>query len=361
MKRNATIVTDLESSGAAFYVRMLARAVENADPGIAVTRFRPAAMLTGNTPALWHVHWPESVATSRSMRRAAVDVLAFALSLRAARRAGTPIIWTAHNLEPHESHRRWAAEQLMRSVVARLHGWISLSRAAVPLAIQRYPRLAQLPQLVVPHGHFADVYPAAPNRAEARAVLGLPSAARVLLFFGNIRSYKNVPGLLRAFRSMHDERLQLVIAGAPYDRETRRVVEDAAAGDPRIRLRLEHVPEADVPLLFGAADGVVLPADRILNSGSVLLALSFGVPVLAPATPVLRELRDQVGHSAVRLFDSPIDDSAVAGFLSNLPHERASIIRQVRLTHDWGRIGSATASFYRSLMAEHPQPGAAHE
>lgn len=356
MKRNATVVTDLESSGDAFYVRMLARAVEKADPGIAVTRFRPAAMLTGDAPALWHVHWPESVATSRSPGRAAVDVLAFALSLRAARRTGTPIVWTAHNLEPHESHRGRAAERLMRSVVARLDGWISLSRAAVPLAIAKHPRLARLPQLVVPHGHFADVYPAAPDRAEARGVLGLPADPGVLLFFGNIRTYKNVPGLLRAFRSMPEERLLLVIAGAPYDRETRRAVEDAAAGDARIRLRLEHVPEADVPLLFGAADGVVLPADRILNSGSVLLALSFGLPVLAPDTPVLRELRDQVGHSAVRLFDAPIDGAALAGFLADLPRDRASIVRQVRLTHDWRRIGSATASFYRSLMADHSQP-----
>lgn len=350
MTRKATIATDLASSGDAFYVRMLARAVENADAALEVTRFRPAAMLSGPAPAVWHVHWPESVATSRSIGRAAVDVVAFAASLRAARRAGTRIIWTAHNVEPHESHRGWAADRLMRSVVARLDGWISLSRAAVPLAIRRYPRLAQLPLLVVPHGHFVDVYPPAPGRDEAREALGLPADARVLLFFGNIRAYKNVPGLLRAFRSTHDEQLRLVVAGAPYDRQTRHAVEEAAAGDARIRLRLEHIPEADVPLLFGAADGAVLPADRILNSGSVLLALSFGLPVLAPNTPVLRELRGQIGHSAVRLFDSPIDGPALAGFMADLPPDREPIIRQVRLTHDWARIGSDTASFYGTLM-----------
>ena len=348
--RKATVVTDLASSGDAFYVRMLARAVEAADPGLAVARFRPAAMLTGSAPALWHVHWPESVATSRSASRAAVDTLAFALALRAARRKGTRIVWTAHNIEPHESHRGWAADRLMRSVVERLDGWISLSRAAVPLAVARFPRLARLPLLVVPHGHFADVYPPAPAIGEARKALGVPVDARVLLFFGNIRAYKNVPGLLRGFRSTQDERLRLIVAGAPHDRDTRRGVDAAAAGDPRITLRLEHIPETDVPLLFGAADGAVLPAERILNSGSILLALSFGVPVLAPDTPVLRELREQVGHSALRLFDSPIDGSALVAFAARLPQDREPIVRQVRLTHDWKRIGAATASFYRTSI-----------
>ncbi|HEX6589369.1 MAG TPA: glycosyltransferase [Longimicrobiales bacterium] len=346
----ATIVTDLAASGDAFYVRMLARAVQRADAGLRFVRFRPSAMLTGRAPDVWHMHWPESVATSRSGTRAALDVAAYALSLRAARRGDTRIVWTVHNLAPHERLQRRSADRLMRNVVERLDGWISLTEAAVPLALDRFPALARLPRLVVPHGHYADVYPPAVERAEARSRLGIAPDARALLYFGNIRPYKNVPGLVRAFRAVADERAILLVAGAPYDARVQRDVEAAAAGDARIRLRLAHVPESEVPLLFGAADRAVLPAERILNSGSMVLSLSFGVPALAPSTPVLRELREQAGAAALTLFEPPLDAAALAAFLAQTPPEREPLIQRLRTAHDWNRIGSATARFYRSVM-----------
>lgn len=346
---SATILTDL-NGGCNAYVRLLARALESADAGLSVTRFRPRTLLTAPRPALWHLHWPENLATRPAPVRAALDGLAFRFALRAARLRGVPIVWTVHNLNPHERNRARLAEATMRSVVRRLDGWISLSEAAVPLAVERFPRLTGLPRLVVPHGHYAHVYPPAAPAAEARSALGVEGDARVLLFFGRIRPYKKVPQLLHAFRSLPDPRLRLVVAGEPSDRDARRAVEHAARQDPRVRLRLHRVPDDHVPLLFGAADGAVLPADRILNSGSVLLALSFGIAALVPDTPVLRELRTQVGPESVQLYAGAISAQALAGFVARLPQPRAPIIESARETHDWRRIGSATALFFRSLL-----------
>jgi beta-1,4-mannosyltransferase len=80
----------------------------------------------------------------------------------------------------------------------------------------------------------------------------------------------------------------------------------SVADDPRIRLKLEFVSDRDVPLYMGAADVVVLPFDSILNSGSMLLALSFNRAVLAPRMGSLPEIQSRVGARWVTLYEGAL-------------------------------------------------------
>jgi glycosyltransferase involved in cell wall biosynthesis len=51
-----------------------------------------------------------------------------------------------------------------------------------------------------------------------------------------------------------------------------------------------------------AADCCVFPFHRIENSGSVILAMGFGLPVIVPNTPVMRE---KVSSTGGFLFEHP--------------------------------------------------------
>ena len=97
----------------------------------------------------------------------------------------------------------------------------------------------------------------------------LEENASIVLFFGQIRPYKNIPELIRVFSRLQrtDARL-LIVGGVSNDRLEREVRE--AASDERVLLRLGPIPDDQLHRYLAAATLVVLPYREILNSGSAL-------------------------------------------------------------------------------------------
>ena len=87
------------------------------------------------------------------------------------------------------------------------------------------------------------------------------------------------------------------MAGACADAAYRAtLVELAVAAGERAILRLERIPDEEMATYLEAADFAAFPFREVTNSSSVLLAQSFGLPVLIPdlavvARPARRRLR----------------------------------------------------------------------
>ena len=113
--------------------------------------------------------------------------------------------------------------------------------------------------------------------------------------FRPVQEYKGVDDLLSAFSAIPDGiAAHLTVAGKCDDPELRsRLHELADTTGARVVLRLEHVPEEEVALLFAATEVVVLPFRRVTTSGSAMLALSHGKPLIVPDLPGLADLPDK--------------------------------------------------------------------
>jgi glycosyltransferase involved in cell wall biosynthesis len=105
-----------------------------------------------------------------------------------------------------------------------------------------------------------------------------------------VRPDKELELVLDAFASIEDPRMALVVAGRIKDERSARLIGAAAARDPRIRSRLGLVPRGQVAELFGASDAAVLGRGQVWTSGSLILALSLGVPVVASRLPIHEDL-----------------------------------------------------------------------
>ena len=127
-----------------------------------------------------------------------------------------------------------------------------------------------------------------------------------------MQDYKGVDLLLEAVRSSQPKlALRLVIAGSCPDRHLRRQLEALADGiDPPVVARFERIPDDELQIYLRAADVAALPFRRITNSSSLLLVLSFGLPVVIPALP---ELDDVPEGAAIRY--QPGDPAALAAAL----------------------------------------------
>jgi beta-1,4-mannosyltransferase len=247
-----------------------------------------------------HIHWPEvtfNTATSTVQARLQARLLLAAIDV--ARRRGAKLVWTVHNLRSHEKKYPEAEQLFWRRFVPRVDAVIALSGSGLEAVCQRFPELGRLPGFVIPHHHYRGEYEDVISREQARARLGLSRDAAVMVFFGRVVEYKNLPALVEATRALPstlgERELKLVVAGKPRTEKLERELRAASAGDPRILLDLARVPRDQAQVYFRAADLIVLPYREILNSGSAVLALSFDRPVLMPALGAAEDLKALVG------------------------------------------------------------------
>jgi glycosyltransferase involved in cell wall biosynthesis len=195
-------------------------------------------------------------------------------------KSGGRVAYTVHNVEAHEGENpadRWGTARLIQLAdVVHVHDASTAEAVAA-----RFGRRTGV--VVIPHGHYIDSYPNTVSRAAARGRLGLPDGAFVYLALGLLRPYKGLEELIPAFRSLPADDAVLLMAGIPSPADYAQALHELAGGDARIRLIPRFVPPEDVQLYLNAADICVLPYRQITTSGAAVLALSFGVPVLAPA------------------------------------------------------------------------------
>jgi glycosyltransferase involved in cell wall biosynthesis len=327
------------------YVRRLAAVLEHRDATIDEFSYKRALR---HRYDVLHLHWPDSHLVSRRWYGALVKHARFAALILWLRLRGTKVIWTLHNLKPHDANH-WLSERLFPLWVPRLCTHIiALTSDGLNAARTLYPSLNSKMAAVIPHGHYRDDYAPAPARHEARAQLGLPTDRFTFLFFGNVRRYKNVPQLIQEFRALRRNDVQLVIAGLPGHGVEAHELDQLREGDERISLRLNFIPESAVPLYFGAADAVVLPFDSILNSGSVLLALSFNRRVLAPRLGALPEIQHEVGGDWLSLYDGALTADMLERLqLAQSARPDDQVERANLASFGWHAIAERTLDFYR--------------
>jgi glycosyltransferase involved in cell wall biosynthesis len=299
---------------------------------------------------LVHLHWPESPLNKRRRRAAVFRSVQVLVVLVRLRRAGVRVVWTAHNLRSHFGRYPRAERLWWKAFLPLVDGWISLSSTAAEATVRAHPRLAGVAHAIVPHGHYRDAY-GDTDRIRARVGQGLAEDERLVLFLGRVKPYKGVLELCEAFRALSGPHLRLLVAGRCDEPLLASKVSAVAAGDRRITLRLEEIPETEISTLLRAADLVVLPFRDVLNSGSALLALSFDAPVLCPRRGALGELAAAL-PGWVTAYDGPLTAGLLAEQLSApRPPGRPDLG-----AFDWARIAEQTHDFYRAVLGHGRTP-----
>lgn len=323
-----------------------------AQRGFEVREFSLPGLVLGGVD-IWHIHWPDLSLNAGPLPRRVRRALTFLVKLAIARIRGVRVVWTVHNLRPHD----WVMDRVQRCVHAAflrsISAFISLTESAKQAAEDQYPALRNVRSFVVPHGHYAGVYPDRVDRVGARAALGLPVAAKVYLFFGQIRPYKNLPALIDAFAGIGDADAFLLIAGNPFEAEYGRRIAELAARRERVVCELGLVPNERVQFFMRAADLVVLPYQEILNSGAALLALSFRRPVLVPCVGSMAELEKTFGERWVCTYAGALSPEHLADAMIRCRQpddEACDRLEDALEQHSWPRIAVLTSRVYQAVV-----------
>jgi len=296
---------------------------------------------------LVHLHWVFSFALPGSARFPALRRLSeawFAAVLWWLRVLRLRLVWTAHNVLPHG---RVFADDLAsrRRLVAASDLVITHSRAALAelAALGATPRRSA----VIPHGPYIPSSP-----AETLRVPGTGGKARQILFLGKVQAYKGVENLVRAFLALPaGVQAELTVAGECPDPGIRSALEALAGQNGSgVRLSLGRVPDRAITSLLAAADVVALPFERVTTSGSAILALCHGRPLIVPEGPALADLPDD----AVVRYDGSLTGlvAALAWAASAEPGELAAMSGaglEYSSRYSWADVAATTISELSAL------------
>lgn len=319
--------------------------------GETVDEYSHAKLLKGGYDIV-HYHWPDGFINARSLPKALSRTAILLFSILWCRIRNMRIVWTVHNMMPHDPHHPWLSRQILSYFSRSCSGLVFLSKHSRDEFFKVYDLGSKKPATaVIAHGHYKTVYPPKMPKEQARKTLGLEASGYVVLFFGMIKPYKNITGLLQAFARWGDQTVSLIIAGNPSDAQQKTMIEEAASADKRIHPVLRFIPDNDIPLYMGASDMMVLPYTNILNSGAILLGLSYDVPVLVPALGSMVELQAGIGPDWVRTFEGDLGAEDLCQTAARF--QAAGAGRTCDLArYDWHALAVETAGFYREILAQ---------
>ncbi|WP_416839714.1 glycosyltransferase family 4 protein [Haloferax sp. DFSO52] len=290
------------------------------------------------------VEWAYRVPGSRIV--AMLAAVWFIVQVKLASYLCERVVWTVHNKHNHEkkflSLDRAVSERLVR-IADTVQVWDDRTRDE----LESYLDTDIDNAVAIPHGNYDPVYEdnRSVSTAEAREKLGIEGYERVYLFFGMIRPYKQIPKLLETFRRVSDDDECLVVAGNPMSSSETPKIRALAENQSNVITDLRYIPNEEVPTYFAACDFGVFPYRDIFSSGSVVLSLTFGCPVIVPDAGCIPSIVPKGNIVYDRLEDGFKDAREIS------PAERAQLRERNRnaamTQHDWADIAEHFETVYR--------------
>jgi len=188
------------------------------------------------------------------------------------------VIWTAHDVLPHES------------TPADRERFGSIYRATDAVLVHSSPAAAAVRELAAVDAqvmaHPVPDHVVRVDRLRARQILGLPESERLFSALGFIRAYKGYDLLADVWERLGEMAPWLLVSGEVPLAEPRPELERLRTL-PRAIVRLGYMSDEELQLAVSASDAVLLPYAAGSDSGLLHLARAVGVPVIASDAPQL--------------------------------------------------------------------------
>ena len=278
------------------------------------------------------------------------------LCVKLAKMYGFKVVVTAHDVESFSGERDVvkAREILLYSNKVIAHNEVSknelVSKISLPLSLIS----------VIPHGNYLDSITDFPKKTAARRAIGFSSSDKIILFFGQIKKVKGLDVLLRSLPEVIQvyPDVKLVIAGKVWKDDFsfyEKIIKENCL-DNNIISHIHYIPDDAVENYYCSADLIVLPYKKIYQSGVLLMAMSYKVPVLTSDIAGMTEIITDNKNGYI--FESENEKSLSSKLIDIFSKQKQLMLigkegfNTVKRDYDWNKIGFMTSEVYRELDSD---------
>jgi glycosyltransferase involved in cell wall biosynthesis len=256
-----------------------------------------------------------------------------------------PILFMVHNTLPHEIQfwDKFLAKRTLK------HGdAFVLHNTSQERVLKNF--IGGAKTIVCPHPTYDYIYPTIVTRSEARTNLNLPPNVPILLFFGIVRPYKGLGVLVKALSTLKEKGVDsfLIIAGEFWEdvNKYRKQIEELRLSK-FIRIVDKYIPNEELADYFTAANIFVAPYVEGSQSGSLALALGFGIPAIA-TEHLLQGTETPEGSVLVNVQAG--NPKSLARKIENLISQDKLIWKEhVKKSGDWNKLVQAFEHAYTQV------------
>lgn len=266
-----------------------------------------------------------------------------------------PVCITAHDVESFATKGHGIFRNALFSFVDKFIVHNEVSRRELDSAVRSTGRNISIS--VICHGNYLSMVKRIDAKA-ARASIGIAKSDFVFLFFGQIKIVKGLDVLLKAFAQSDavKKKLLLVVAGKVWKDDFSRYQEliNFLGISERVHLDIRYILDEEVNAFYSAADCVVLPYKKIYQSGVLLMAMSYGIPVLASDLDGMAEVI-QDGKNGFLFKSEDVDSlsSKIKYVVENADLRKVvseAALVTIKGGYDWNHIGSDTKRVYEAMI-----------
>jgi len=336
------------------YQELLANSLSNFGVKVNFGNIFPIFSMLRNAKKYWkpdilHIHWQHPFLLSSSRWKTILKSTSFICELIFLKLLGIKIVWTVHNIVSHEK-KFSSIELFFNKILAKLCDKLIVHCPPAKEEVMKVYSIGNSSIAVIPHGNYN--YENKISKEQARKMLQLDSNDFVFLYFGQIRPYKGVYELIDAFKMLGNVKAQLLMVGNPYDKDIVIKIKNRSE-NKSIKTILKFVPNEEVQIYMNAADIVVIPYREILTSGALILAISFGKPIIAPKMGCVSDILNKKGGFLYQGEDGLLEAMKTA---LNASKEKLNKMGEYNFKLaeklDWDSIAENTYKIYKELKVD---------
>jgi glycosyltransferase involved in cell wall biosynthesis len=230
------------------------------------------------------LHWFESIANENDFQQK-IDFL------KKCEENDKKIIWNVHNKKPHEIQNTENVENIMKLLAQLSYRIIIHSHITIDVIkdICESDKDILSKIIFVPHPHYAEAY------GDLIATNSLQNNKLKILFFGQIRPYKNIELLIKVFNDLNFNDMELNICGICANKEYEQNLLNLIGCNKNVKTNFCAIADSEIPELFANNHILALPysIESSLNSGTVILAFSYARTVISPNIGTIDEISDK--------------------------------------------------------------------
>jgi len=262
---------------------------------------------------IYHFNWYESTNSKKI-------IVIRKMFIRILKLLNKKIIWTVHNNFPHEIKNKKNTINFMKFMAKKADKIHVLCKETIN---NEYLKEYESKIIHIPHGDYIDNY--IKSDIDIYERYNIDKTKKIMLFIGQVRKYKNIEILIKAFcnSNMQDNGFVLLICGSCYDKEYQEQLKSLS--NENIFFDFNFIKDEEMESYLRNAQIVVAPYNKqsSLNSGTLWMAMSYYKTMMLPLIGCVKDIKNY--DEFLYVYDYENEDKHYDGLLDCMKRLNADL------------------------------------